>query len=61
MGETGERCESTHDLELDHIEAYGRGGTARVVNLRLRCAAHNFLEAERVYGVERMKRFRQRE
>jgi hypothetical protein len=35
----------------------GRGGTNAVDNLRLLCARHNRLEAERVYGGERLRRF----
>ncbi|HWV88895.1 MAG TPA: HNH endonuclease signature motif containing protein, partial [Burkholderiales bacterium] len=51
----GHRCASRDYLEYDHVVPVARGGTATVENLRLRCRAHNQLEAERVYGREFMK------
>ncbi|MDD3642947.1 MAG: HNH endonuclease signature motif containing protein [Candidatus Krumholzibacteria bacterium] len=55
---SGRRCGSTWDLEVDHIVPLARGGDASPGNLRLLCAGHNRLEAERVYGREHMERFR---
>lgn len=46
----GRRCESTHVLQVDHIRPVARGGGATIENLRLLCAQHNRLEAERVMG-----------
>ena len=46
----GRRCEGTSDLEYDHIVPKARGGKSTVDNLRLRCFAHNQLEAERAFG-----------
>jgi 5-methylcytosine-specific restriction endonuclease McrA len=46
----GQRCESRKFLEYDHEQPVARGGHATVANIRLRCRAHNQLEAERTFG-----------
>jgi hypothetical protein len=46
----GQRCASRGFLEVHHHEAFARGGTATVDNLRLACRAHNFWLAERELG-----------
>ena len=46
----GHRCDARELLEYDHVEPVARGGTATVNGLRLRCRAHNQLEAERTFG-----------
>ena len=46
----GHRCEARTRLEYDHEVPLARGGKTCVSNLRLRCRAHNQLEAERLYG-----------
>lgn len=46
----GHRCEARKFLEYDHKLPVARGGTSTVDNVRLRCRAHNQLEAERVFG-----------
>ena len=51
----GRRCAATWDLQVDHIVPFGRGGDNSPSNLRLLCAKHNRLEAERVYGKEKME------
>jgi 5-methylcytosine-specific restriction endonuclease McrA len=51
VGLNGQHCESTHALQIDHIIPIARGGTSTIDNLRLLCAKHNRLEAERVMGV----------
>jgi len=56
---TGGRCRCRRFIELDHVVPFARGGKATVENLRLRCSAHNQYEAERVFGVDFMKRKRQ--
>ncbi len=61
VGSNGERCASRHHLQIDHIVPYARGGTNAVQNLRLLCERHNKLEAERIYGANRMKRHQARE
>jgi 5-methylcytosine-specific restriction endonuclease McrA len=58
VGEHGVPCESRHNLHVDHIEPFARGGPPTAGDLRLLCVAHNQLEAERVYGSEWMRRFR---
>ncbi len=50
VGENGHRCESRTRLEFDHVEPVAQGGHSTVKGLRLRCRAHNQLEAERVFG-----------
>jgi hypothetical protein len=61
VGSTGKRCDATHNLQIDHVVPYARDGTNSVGNLRLLCAQHNKLEAERVYGANAMRRFSARE
>jgi hypothetical protein len=46
----GHRCEERKFLEYDHEVPLARGGQTTVANLRLRCRAHNQLEAERTFG-----------
>jgi 5-methylcytosine-specific restriction endonuclease McrA len=46
----GKRCGSRHVLQVDHINPVARGGAATIENLRLLCAYHNRLEAERLMG-----------
>ena len=60
-GPDGRRCDSRWQVEVDHIDAAGRGGAATLENLRLACKQHNLLHAERVYGREFMERYRKNE
>ena len=53
VGDSGKRCGSTQALQIDHIEPFSRGGEGSVENLRLLCAYHNRLEAERILGPAR--------
>lgn len=55
---SGHRCGERTRLEFDHIEPVARGGTATVEGIRLRCHAHNQLEAKRVFGAGFMDRKR---
>jgi len=50
VSDDGRRCDARRFLEFDHIEPVGRGGRSTIENLRLRCRAHNQLEADRVFG-----------
>ena len=50
VGDNGHRCEARTRLEWDHAEPVAQGGRATVQGLRLRCRAHNQLEAERAFG-----------
>jgi 5-methylcytosine-specific restriction endonuclease McrA len=58
VGPDGRRCSATHHLQIDHVTPFGKGGATTSENLRLLCAAHNGLEAERAYGSDWMRRFR---
>jgi 5-methylcytosine-specific restriction endonuclease McrA len=52
----GHRCATRRFLEFDHVEPVGRGGEATAPDrVRLRCRAHNQLEAERVFGLAFMQ------
>ena len=46
----GHRCPARGFLELDHIHPTALGGSDEADNLRVRCATHNHLYAEQVYG-----------
>jgi 5-methylcytosine-specific restriction endonuclease McrA len=50
VGSNGNRCESTHVLQVDHVQPVARAGKSTPDNLRLLCAYHNRLEAERLMG-----------
>ena len=50
VAENGHRCESRRFLEFDREIPFARGGQAMVVNIRLRCRAHNQFEAGRTFG-----------
>lgn len=47
---TGRRCTETIDLEIDHVKPFALGGEHEMANLRVMCAAHNRLMAERTFG-----------
>jgi hypothetical protein len=38
---SGRKCDSTHNLQIDHIKPIALGGTHDPENLRVLCAAHN--------------------
>ena len=52
---TGKRCSCTSGLEVDHITPFAFTADNSAANLRLRCRAHNQLEAEQVFGVRFME------
>jgi len=56
VGPDGMRCNSTWNLEIDHIIPFAKGGANTISNLRLLCAKHYNFEAERVYGRQFIKR-----
>ena len=58
VGDHGHRCETRDALQFDHIVARADGGESKAPNLRLRCRAHNQLEAERRFGAEFMRQKR---
>jgi 5-methylcytosine-specific restriction endonuclease McrA len=39
--QSGRRCESRHQLELEHIQPVAFGGGNKITNLKLFCKAHN--------------------
>jgi 5-methylcytosine-specific restriction endonuclease McrA len=61
VGRNGTRCGSTHGLHIDHVVPFAQGGGNTTGNLRLLCARHNRLEAERVYGKGFMESYHRRE
>ena len=50
-------CESSYQLQYDHIQAKALGGTNELENCRLLCRAHNIFVATQVFGREQMGRF----
>lgn len=50
VSENGRRYDARSRLEYDHVVPVSRGGRATVEGVRLRCAAHNQLEADRTFG-----------
>ncbi len=52
----GRRCEERGGLELAHVEPHAQGGAAVASNLRLRCRAHNRLDADRDFGRSNISR-----
>jgi 5-methylcytosine-specific restriction endonuclease McrA len=56
----GHRCGSRWRVEIDHIDAAALGGPSTPENLRLTCAAHDRLHAEKTFGRAFMGRFRRR-
>ena len=61
VASNGTRCRATRALEIDHIQPWVAGGTNDPSNLRLLCAAHNRLAAERTLGFHVMERYWRRE
>ena len=55
VSKDGKRCNSTHRLEVHHIDPHARGGPATVENLSLRCRTHNLYEAELAFGADFMR------
>jgi hypothetical protein len=46
---SGRKCNSTHNLQIDHIKPFALGGTHEPENLRVLCAAHNRHVARKVF------------
>lgn len=57
----GKRCDSEQNLQVDHIITLTKGGDNSPENLRLLCARHTMMEAERVYGKEQMEKHYRRD
>ncbi len=54
---TRRRCSSRFGLQLDHVRPLACGGPSTKDNLRLLCAGHNRLAAQRVFGHRKMASF----
>jgi hypothetical protein len=52
VGRDGLRCGATRFTQIHHEQPWARGGEETPGNLRLLCAAHNQLLAERDFGKE---------
>jgi len=50
VGSAGKRCNASRGIQIDHVKPIAHGGASTVENLRLLCAQHNRLEAERILG-----------
>jgi hypothetical protein len=48
--DTGQRCQTRHHLEIEHIKPYAKGGEHTLDNLMLLCRGHNQLMAKRHFG-----------
>jgi hypothetical protein len=56
--ESDVRCHSTHKLQLEHIEPFGKGGSSHdPANLTLLCAVHQQWRAIEAYGVMKIAQF----
>lgn len=60
VGENGKRCNSRWNLEIDHIAPVAKGGNNSPDNLRLLCAKHNKLPAERQFGKDKIEKYYRR-
>ncbi len=54
---TQKRCSSRSNLQIDHIQPIGLGGTDDITNLRLLCQQHNLFEAVEDYGSKKMNSY----
>jgi hypothetical protein len=61
VSDNGVRCNTSWNLEIDHIVPFTKGGENPPDNQRLLCARHNQLEAERQYGKDHIEKFYRRE
>ena len=57
VGPDARECGSTWDLEIDHEEPFAQVRDHSPAGLRLRCRAHNVLEAGKAYGRKFMDKF----
>jgi hypothetical protein len=55
VSDDGRRCSERGRLQVDHILPVAKGGDDRAENLRLLCAPHNQLMAERHFGKDFMR------
>lgn len=55
---TGVKCQSRHQIQIDHIKPRALGGNDVPENLRPLCRQHNLYEAERIFGKHKVPRKR---
>jgi hypothetical protein len=55
--DSGGTCDSTHQVELDHVVPRARGGPSTADNCRLLCRVHNDLAARQAFGNNWMDQF----
>ena len=52
---TGKRCESRHQLELEHIQPFAKNGSDDLENLTLLCKSHNLYNAVQHFGASQFQ------
>ncbi len=50
VGTTGQRCQATHHLHVDHVLPHALGGPNTPDNLRVLCGAHNRRLSDLIFG-----------
>ena len=55
VSDDGVRCNCRHNLHIDHIIPFAKGGSNNLKNLRLLCRQHNMLMAEKEFGTQFIK------
>lgn len=50
VGITGQRCQATHHLNVDHVMPFSLGGANTLENLRVVCGAHNRRRSDLTFG-----------
>jgi hypothetical protein len=48
--DSGERCQSRHQLEFDHAQAFSQGGSNELDNIFLKCRNHNLFRTKETHG-----------
>jgi hypothetical protein len=54
VDDEGNRCNARDFLDIDHVDAYARGGPTAICNCRLLCRAHNQHRAKLTFGTDFM-------
>lgn len=55
---TGRTCDSTYQVQLDHIHPKALGGSDHPTNFRVLCRQHNLFMAEKFFGKKMMDNYR---
>ena len=58
VGNNGQRCSESRQLEFHHEQAFSTGGAHSARNLRLCCSSHHGLLTERAFGADFVARYR---